>query len=115
MTESAARSEGIVLAVRGAVVDVRFDAGHLPPIDEELVIEWDRPSRLKTRHGRRTDQYRVEAQRALSARAPVAAGGDNHGNYRTGGGSRGAFESCLSRRSRRRARQIPPSALSIRR
>ena len=38
--------KGEVLAVRGAVVDIAFDAGQLPQIDEALVIEWDRPALL---------------------------------------------------------------------
>lgn len=42
MTEEAVRSKGIVLAVRGAVVDVGFEAGDLPQINEALVIECDR-------------------------------------------------------------------------
>ena len=46
MSEGAAPSKGTVLAVRGAVVDARFEAGGLPQIDDELVIEWDRPAPL---------------------------------------------------------------------
>jgi F-type H+-transporting ATPase subunit gamma len=43
MPESAARSEG---TVRGAVVYVGFAAGSLPPINDALVIEWDRAAPL---------------------------------------------------------------------
>ena len=46
MTRQAAQSRGEVLAVRGAVVDVAFDAGHLPQITEALAIEWDRSAPL---------------------------------------------------------------------
>lgn len=46
MTESVAPAEGTVIAVRGAVVDVGFEAGRLPAINDELVVEWDRPSPL---------------------------------------------------------------------
>jgi len=46
MTEGAASAEGTVIAVRGAVVDVAFEAGHLPAINDELVVEWDRPGPL---------------------------------------------------------------------
>lgn len=46
MTERPAESKGTVLAVRGAVVDVAFDPGYLPQIDEALLVEWDRPSAL---------------------------------------------------------------------
>lgn len=34
--------EGYVVAVRGAVVDVVFDKGELPPIKSELTVGWDR-------------------------------------------------------------------------
>ncbi|MFX8437250.1 F0F1 ATP synthase subunit beta, partial [Acinetobacter baumannii] len=33
---------GEVLAVRGAVVDVVFEPGGLPPVDEALRVDWDR-------------------------------------------------------------------------
>ncbi|MCW2305906.1 F0F1 ATP synthase subunit beta [Rhodobium gokarnense] len=39
--EQAAEASGRVIAVRGAVVDVAFDAGPLPPIDDSLLIERD--------------------------------------------------------------------------
>ncbi|MDZ4136902.1 MAG: hypothetical protein U1D06_15125, partial [Paracoccaceae bacterium] len=37
---------GRVHAVRGAVVDVRFDAGVLPALNTALLVEWDRPGPL---------------------------------------------------------------------
>ena len=37
---------GIVISVRGAVVDVRFDDAVLPPIDTALIVHWDRPEPL---------------------------------------------------------------------
>ncbi len=37
---------GIVIAVRGAVVDVRFDNAELPAIDTALIVDWDRPEAL---------------------------------------------------------------------
>jgi F-type H+-transporting ATPase subunit beta len=37
---------GAVVSVRGAVVDVRFEAGVLPAVDTALVVEWDRPEPL---------------------------------------------------------------------
>jgi F-type H+/Na+-transporting ATPase subunit beta len=37
---------GIVVSVRGAVVDVRFDDQPLPPINTALLAEWDRPEAL---------------------------------------------------------------------
>ncbi|WP_026606801.1 F0F1 ATP synthase subunit beta [Methylocapsa acidiphila] len=39
-------SVGSVVSVRGAVVDVNFDGGVLPPINTALVVEWDRPKAL---------------------------------------------------------------------
>ncbi len=47
MTEKADTAvRGRVLAVRGAVVDVGFEPGSLPKIDDALVVEWDRPEPL---------------------------------------------------------------------
>jgi len=40
------QSKGEVLAVRGAVVDVRFDVAELPQLDEGLIVEWDQPGPL---------------------------------------------------------------------
>ncbi len=40
------RAEGIVHAVRGAVVDVVFAGTELPPINSALIVEWDRPTPL---------------------------------------------------------------------
>ena len=37
--------KGEVVAVRGAVVDIAFE-GTLPPVDDALVVEWDRPEML---------------------------------------------------------------------
>ena len=39
-------STGTVIAVRGAVVDVRFDSTALPAIDTALIVDWDRPEPL---------------------------------------------------------------------
>ncbi|MEO6152327.1 MAG: F0F1 ATP synthase subunit beta [Croceibacterium sp.] len=41
-----ARPTGSVIAVRGAVVDVRFNGGELPAIDTALIVDWDRPKPL---------------------------------------------------------------------
>lgn len=38
--------KGHVTAVRGAVVDIAFEGGDLPPVDDALVVEWDRPEDL---------------------------------------------------------------------
>jgi F-type H+/Na+-transporting ATPase subunit beta len=45
MTPSA-HPRGKVVAVRGAVIDVAFERGPLPPIEEALTIEWDQPAPL---------------------------------------------------------------------
>ncbi|MCW0182748.1 F0F1 ATP synthase subunit beta [Zavarzinia sp.] len=45
-SETPARSEGAVVAVRGAVVDVRFEAAALPPVHSALTVLWDRPEPL---------------------------------------------------------------------
>ena len=37
---------GVVASVRGAVVDVDFAGGSLPPIDTALLVDWDRPETL---------------------------------------------------------------------
>ncbi len=39
---SPAQATGIVVSVRGAVVDVLFDGAALPPVNTGLVVEWDR-------------------------------------------------------------------------
>ncbi len=39
-------TDGVVHAVRGAVVDVVFAETQLPPINAALVVEWDRPTAL---------------------------------------------------------------------
>jgi F-type H+-transporting ATPase subunit beta len=44
MTEHA--FEGQVVCVRGAVVDLRFAPGHLPPINSAVDVLWDRPRPL---------------------------------------------------------------------
>ncbi|MEO6215069.1 MAG: F0F1 ATP synthase subunit beta, partial [Sphingomonas sp.] len=36
----------MVVAVRGAVVDIRFDVDDLPAIDTALIVDWDRPEPL---------------------------------------------------------------------
>jgi F-type H+/Na+-transporting ATPase subunit beta len=39
-------SEGQVVSVRGAVVDLRFGDGRLPPVDSAIDVLWDRPQPL---------------------------------------------------------------------
>jgi F-type H+/Na+-transporting ATPase subunit beta len=40
------RPTGKVIAVRGAVIDVAFEAGELPGLDEALVVHWEQPETL---------------------------------------------------------------------
>ena len=35
-----------MIAVRGAVVDVAFEAAELPQLEEALIVEWDQPGTL---------------------------------------------------------------------
>ncbi|MGC1303867.1 MAG: F0F1 ATP synthase subunit beta [Caulobacteraceae bacterium] len=51
---------GIVTAVRGAVVDVRFE-GSLPAIDDALRIAWDRPETLVVEVQSHLDAHTVRA------------------------------------------------------
>ena len=46
MSAPLATVRGRVAALRGPVIDVTFDAGPLPPIEEALQIEWDQPGLL---------------------------------------------------------------------
>jgi F-type H+-transporting ATPase subunit beta len=41
--DKAPKSQGIIHAVRGAVVDVVFNDTDLPPINSSLIVEWDLP------------------------------------------------------------------------
>jgi len=52
---------GTVLAVHGAVVDIAFEAGKLPRIDEALVLEWDRPDPLSVEVQAHLDERTVRA------------------------------------------------------
>ena len=73
MTEEAARSKGIVLAVRGAVVDVGFETGDLPQINEALVIDWDRNTPLIVEVQAHLDENTVRGV-ALQATAGLQRG-----------------------------------------
>ena len=66
-------SIGKVMSVRGAVVDVRFDGGALPPIDTALVVEWDRPEPLLLEVHSHLDPATVRGV-ALQATAGLARG-----------------------------------------
>ncbi|PTE22491.1 F0F1 ATP synthase subunit beta [Cereibacter changlensis JA139] len=64
---------GRVHAVRGAVVDVRFDTGALPALNDALLVEWDRPGPLMLEVQSHLDLTTLRAV-ALQATAGLARG-----------------------------------------
>jgi F-type H+-transporting ATPase subunit beta len=68
-----AASSGVVVSVRGAVVDVRFAGDTLPAIDTALAVEWDRPEPLVLEVHSHADPVTVCAI-ALQATAGLARG-----------------------------------------
>lgn len=64
---------GRVHAVRGAVVDVRFDTGALPALNDALLVEWDRPGALMLEVQSHLDLTTLRAV-ALQATAGLARG-----------------------------------------
>jgi len=67
---------GRVTAVSGSVVDIAFDSGDLPPINNALEIEWDGPHRLVVEVQQHLDPRRVRGvsmQETAGLRAGVAA------------------------------------------
>ncbi len=64
---------GIVVSVRGAVVDVSFDPDALPPINAALVVAWDRPEPLVLEVHSHVDGATVRGV-ALQATAGLARG-----------------------------------------
>jgi F-type H+-transporting ATPase subunit beta len=78
--KEAIQPRGSILAVRGAVVDVAFDAADLPKIDEALVIEWDRPESLTVEVQAHLDERTVrgvalQSTAGLKRGVPVRATG----------------------------------------
>jgi F-type H+/Na+-transporting ATPase subunit beta len=69
----AAPSAGLVISVRGAVVDVAFAGGVLPPIDSALTVAWDRPDTLILEVHSHLDDHTVRAI-ALQATAGLSRG-----------------------------------------
>ena len=67
------RVRGAVAAVRGAVVDVCFAEGSLPPINSALVVEWDRPGPLDLEVHSHLDQTTLQAV-AFQSTAGLARG-----------------------------------------
>src|SRR6202035_5601398 len=62
---------GTVISVRGAVVDVSFAGGVLPPINTALIVEWDRPESLMLEVHGHIDPITVRSI-ALQATAALA-------------------------------------------
>lgn len=82
-----AEPHGRVHAVRGAVVDVRYDAGTLPALNTALTVEWDRPGPLLLEVQSHLDMStlravvagngrpRARGDRAIDLLTPMAQGG----------------------------------------
>ena len=70
---STASPDGVVHAVRGAVVDVVFAGAELPQINSALVVEWDRPTPLILEVHSHLDQTRLRAV-AFQSTAGLARG-----------------------------------------
>jgi len=68
-----AQPKGRVHAVRGAVVDVRYDAGTLPALNEALIVDWDSPRPLQLEVQNHLDLSTVRAV-AMQATAGLARG-----------------------------------------
>jgi F-type H+-transporting ATPase subunit beta len=80
MPTDTSQPKGTVLAVRGAVVDVGFDGASLPPINEALIVEWDRPEALLIEVQAHLDEHVVrgialQATSGLQRGTPVQATG----------------------------------------
>ena len=80
MTSDPAFAAGTVTSVRGAVVDVAFASGALPPIESALVVNWDRPGPLVLEVHSHTGTHSVrgiamQATAGLARGTPVSATG----------------------------------------
>ncbi|WP_213770524.1 F0F1 ATP synthase subunit beta [Bradyrhizobium sp. dw_78] len=67
--------KGTVISVRGAVVDVGFAGGRLPPINTALSVRWDRPETLVLEVHAHLDGSRIRAI-ALQSTSGLARGVD---------------------------------------
>jgi F-type H+/Na+-transporting ATPase subunit beta len=61
MPASLSHRQGRVIALRGPVIDVVFEAGQLPRIEEALRVEWDRPGTLIAEVQSHLDETTVRA------------------------------------------------------
>ncbi len=68
---------GKVIAIRGAVVDVRFSAGRLPAVNTALMVAWDRPEMLMLEVHGHVDERTVRGI-ALQATSGLARATDVH-------------------------------------
>ena len=66
-------ASGTVIAVRGAVVDVRFSEGALPEVNTALTVAWDRPEKLMLEVHSHQDPVTIRGI-ALQATAGLARG-----------------------------------------
>ncbi|WP_419728883.1 F0F1 ATP synthase subunit beta [Lichenicola sp.] len=64
---------GIIVAVRGAVVDVSFTGQGLPPVNTEMIVRWDRPEALVLEVHSHVDENTVRGI-ALQATSGLARG-----------------------------------------
>jgi F-type H+-transporting ATPase subunit beta len=78
---SEAIQTGTVVSVRGAVVDVAFADGRLPPISSALAVAWDRPEHLMLEVHSHMEAGNVRAI-ALQATAGLARGTTVHATGR---------------------------------
>ncbi len=67
------KQAGVILTVRGAVVDVAFERQVLPPVNTELIVEWDRPAALVLEVHSHVDEDTVRCI-ALQATSGLARG-----------------------------------------
>jgi F-type H+/Na+-transporting ATPase subunit beta len=65
--------EGRVISVHGAVVDLRFDSGGLPPVNSAVTVLWDRPQPLVLEVHSHLDTHTLRAI-ALQATSGLARG-----------------------------------------
>jgi F-type H+-transporting ATPase subunit beta len=61
MSASLSHSHGRVVALRGPVIDVVFEAGPLPRIEEALQVKWDQPASLVAEVQSHLDETTVRA------------------------------------------------------
>jgi F-type H+-transporting ATPase subunit beta len=71
--DGAASAAGVVVAVRGVVIDIAFGRGALPQLDEALIVDWDRPETLTVEVQAHLDRHTVRGV-ALQATAGLRRG-----------------------------------------